>query len=356
MAIKELIESRISRAINERVFPACVVGAVNKRGEKLVLPFGRSTYEENSPQVTNDTIFDVASITKAIPTSSLALKLIDEGKLQLESGLIDYLPEFEGSHREEILIRHLLTLGLEFKLNNLSSYKNEAPDKILERILKAGLASPPGNTFLYTNSSSILLGLVTEKITKNTLDKTAAKYFFKPLKMERTTFSPLKRFNKDAIAPSEIDDWRGLVQGEVHDESTCALMKSDKTFGSAGLFSPVPDLLNFLEMLLNEGTLNGKRYFSPGIIKLMHTNQVEELGACHGLGWELYQPQYMGQYCTKETFGKTGFTGCVVICDIGKGIGMAMLSNTTYPKRKPLQEHVALINAVRRDIADIIFS
>ena len=354
--MEEKIRTRILRAIKEKVFPGCVVGVVRKSGEVLVLPFGQFTYEADLPKIKEDTIFDVASITKSIPTACLALKLIDEGKLKLEERLIDFIPEFKGNYREEIKIKHLLTLTLEFKLNNLSSYKNEPAKKILERILTADLKKPPGEGFLYANSASILLGSVIEKITKEKLDELAVDSFFEPLKMDRTIFWPLKKFDKNDIVPTENDGWRGGdIQGEVHDESAYVFMKAGRTVGSAGLFSTVPDLLKFLEMLLNEGALDGHQYFSPKMVHSMHSNQLGSLDQYHGLGWELYQPHYMGQYCTEETFGKTGFTGCVVMCDVSYGVGMVMLSNTTYPKRKPRQEHINSINEVRRDIADIIF-
>lgn len=354
--MEELISKRIKQAIQEKVFPGCVVGVVRRNGGRSVWPFGRFTYNEDSPLVQEDSIFDVASITKAIPTSSLALKLIDEGKLKLDDKLIEFVPEFRNSDRDKVLIKYLLTQTLDFAFH-LSTYKNGIPEEILKRIFTTNLKTEPGKKFAYTNTASILLGLVAERIFNDELENLGAKHFFAPLEMDRTTFWPLKIFDKKQIVPTENDGWReGEIQGVVHDESAYVFAKSGKAVGSAGLFSTTPDLLNFLEMLLNEGKSRGRRYLSPGIIKLMHTNQLEDIGACHGLGWELYQPRYMGQYCTEETFGKTGFTGCVVICDIGKGVGIAMLSNTTYPKRKPLEEHIDTINTVRRDIADIVFS
>lgn len=354
--MEQQIRERIGQAIQEKVFPGCVVGVVKKNSERLVLPFGRFTYEGSSPPVKGDSIFDVASITKAIPTSSLALRLIDEGKLNINDKLINIIPAFKGGYRDQVRIRHLLTMTLVFKLNSLSSYKDQPRDEILKIIFGADLKHPPGEAFLYTNSSSILLGIVVERIAGSTLDKLADDYFFKSLEMSRTTFWPLEKFNQEEIVPTENDGWReGDTRGEVHDESAYAFMKSGKAVGSAGLFSTAPDLLNFLEMLQNGGRLKGHRYFSPEIIKEMHTNQIGELGY-QGLGWELYQPHYMGKYCTKETFGKTGFTGCVVICDIGKEVGIVILSNTTYPKRKSREMHIETINRVRRDIADIVFS
>ena len=353
--MEENIGNRILRAIEEKVFPGCVVGVVKRNGEKLVLPFGQFTCEADSPKIKEDTIFDVASITKSIPTACLALKLVEEGRLKLEDRLIDFIPEFRNSDRDKVLIKHLLTQTLDYNFR-LFDYRDESPDRILEAIFTTDFKGEPGRKFEYRDPNSILLGLVIEKILGNTLDNLGSEHYFNPLGMSRTRFRPLEQFQKEEIVPTEIDDWRGrIVQGEVHDESAFALGKK-MAVGEAGLFSTAPDLLKFLLMLLNEGKLNGHQYFSPEIVHSMHTNQLEPLGRYHGLGWELYQPGYMGRHCTKETFGKTGFTGCVVMCDISKGVGIVMLSNTTYPRRKPLREHAALIHAVRRDIAEVIFS
>jgi CubicO group peptidase (beta-lactamase class C family) len=155
---------------------------------------------------------------------------------------------------------------------------------------------------------------------------------------------------KTDIAPTEIDCWRGgVVQGEVHDESAWAL---NRPVGSAGLFSTVPDLLTFLCMLLNRGTWKGVRFFSEESIQAMGTNQIAHIGSCTGLGWELNQPRYMGKNCSDWCIGKTGFTGCVFLCDLDKGMGMVLLSNSTFPQRNNNQE---AINSVRRDVADIVF-
>ena len=117
--------------------------------------------------------------------------------------------------------------------------------------------------------------------------------------------------------PTEYDSLfrKTQIHGTVHDESAAIFrIKDNKTVGHAGLFSTVPDILNFLEMLLNHGTLNNRKYFSSEIIKQMHTNYIEELGDFVGLGWELNQPRYMGKKSTVNTFGKTGFTGCLCVC------------------------------------------
>lgn len=377
------ISERIGRAIEEQVFPGCVVGIVDASGSRLVLPFGRYTYEPDALEVREDTVYDVASITKAIPVSCLALQLIEQKRVHLDDRLIEYLPEFNNPDRESVLIRHLLSHTLHFGFP-LSSLKNQSSERIMRAIFETPFKSRPGSVFSYSNATSILLGLVIERIYGESLDDAADRVFFEPLLMEKTTFHPLQRFERSEIVPTEIDNWRGgVVQGEVHDESAWALLHAPKseqkvigtdndteedkrltegsplvstlpgTPGSAGLFSTAPDLLNFLHMFLNHGTWKGMRFFSDETIRDMSTNRIESIGACTGLGWELNQPRYMGERCSQRTIGKTGFTGCMCLCDMEKGFGIVLLSNYTYPGRKPDKE---TINEVRRDIADILFS
>jgi CubicO group peptidase (beta-lactamase class C family) len=298
-----------------------------------------------------DSIFDIASITKAIPTSSLALQLIDKGMLHPDDRLITYVPEFSNSTREKVLIRHLLTQTLNYNFR-LSALKDIGPDGILNAILTTEFSSEPGSTFFYTNATSILLGMVVEKLNKECLAITAQREFFDPLGMERTSFFP-EQFHKHDIVPSEIDAWRGrMVWGEIHDESAFVL-RQKMVAGSAGLFSTVPDLMRFLQMLLNNGIWQGRRYFSDNSMRQMQTNQISGLGLYAGLGWELYQKRYMGSFCTQQTIGKTGFTGCICISDIPRKTAMVLLSNYTFPARKP---DMQAIDSVRRDIADIILS
>ena len=348
MDFKNQITKEASSAIENKVFPGCVVGVVNRNGERQILPFGNFTYDPISSVVKVDTIYDVASITKSIPTGSLALQLIDEGKLKLTDKLIDYIPEFRNSDRENVLIKHLLTYTIDGY--GLASLKEKSAAGLYETLLTHDFEKRPGTVFKYTNIPAALLGLVVEKINGDTLDNLADEHFLKPLKMSRSTFYP-ERFPKEEIVPTESDEWRGLVHGIVHDESAYICKKEGKIVGHAGLFSTASDILNFLEMLLHKGTFNGKKYFSEKVIEQMGTNQIPELNDFTGLGWELNQPRYMGDYCTPYTFGKTGFTGTLVICDVEKGIAYVILSNRIFPKR-PADS--AAINAFRKKIGEII--
>lgn len=345
------LSQRINRAIQEKVFPGCVFGFIHPMYKKKVIPFGTYNYDENSQQITQESIFDVASITKAIPTSSLALKLIDEKKLFLNDRVIKYVPELNNNYRDQVLVKHLLTQTLNFDFR-LSSLKNLNAGGILNAILTTDFIHEPGQSFFYSNATSILLGIIVERVYNQCLAEVAAKEFFKPLGMENTSFF-VEDLKKESIVPTEIDPWRNReIKGEIHDESAF-ILRNKMIAGSAGLFTTASDIMLFLEMLLNKGVMNGKTYFSPDIFLQMQTNQISHLNLSAGLGWELYQKRYMGQHCTEKTIGKTGFTGCVCVADVDRQKAFVLLSNYTYPTRK---KDSSQIDSVRSDIADIIFS
>ena len=353
--IRLLAESAIAR----RTFPGCVVGVVKRDGTRWVLPFGRFTYEESSPAVMGNTLYDVASITKSIPTGSLALQLIDEGRLSLDDKLIDFIPEFNNSDREAVRIKHLLTYtldgyGFASALDDgrgLAAFQEGAGEALLNLLLTRDFEHRPGTVFKYTNIPAALLGLVVEKVYGEKIDVLASTRFFEPLGMMRSTFYP-EKYSKDEIPPTEIDSWRGEVQGIVHEESAWLAKKDNTLFGHAGLFSTADDILTFMEMLLNGGELKGHRFFSEEIISQMEANQIPELNDSTGLGWELNQPRFMGKHCTPKTFGKTGFTGTLCAADRDKGVAYVILSNRTYPERSP---DSAAINTFRADVGEIVF-
>lgn len=331
--MRKEIENRVKRAIEEKVFPGCVIGTIRTNGSREILPFGRFAYDADGQGVTEDTIYDLASITKSIPTASLVLQLMDEGKLKTSDKLITYIPEFASRWRDKVTLEHLLAYrihGLQ-----LSSLKDKTADEILVSAYSHELADKPGEKSYYTNLPALLLGIVLERVGGKSLDALAREHFFIPLNMMRTSFFPSQK--KDEIAPTEIVE--GLeVRGVVHDESARVFAKAGLAVGHAGLFSTAPDILNFLESLLQ-----GKY---PKIVE----------GAQKDLGWQLNQSWFMGTKCGPLTFGKTGFTGTSVVADIDRGVGFVILSNRTYPQRPPDAASIhSAINPFRADIADIVF-
>lgn len=351
--MEDLITARIRRAITEKVFPGCVVGWVKGDSKRSIIPLGCFTYAPDAQLVNADSMFDVASITKAIPGSAAILTLLDKNKIDLDDKLVKFIPEFGNfDNKKEVTIKHLLTYTLDLDVLAMASLKTKTADEIINYIIRAPLKNRPGSKFLYANSTAFFFGFIVEKVTGQKLDAFSKDYFFRPLGMTRTTFHP-EEFNKQEIIPTEIDEWRGgLLQGIVHDESAFILNKKYIS-GIAGLFSTVPDLLNFEEMLLHNGVKDNIRYFSEAIIAQMHTNQLEVIGVSAGLGWEMNDPMRMGKF-SKEIIGKTGFTGCMVMINFIRDTALAILSNRVYPRRP--NDGGEAINEVRRDIANMIFS
>ncbi|MBD3421687.1 MAG: serine hydrolase [Chitinivibrionales bacterium] len=349
--VREKIATRIERAISDEVFPGCVVGVIDRSGTREIFPFGRFTYDMSAPDMSEDAVFDVASVTKSIPTSTLALMLIDRGELAADTRVVEYLPELQTNFNDDIRMQHLLTHTLDFRVR-LSALKDLPPEKILQEIYTTHFEKPPGTAYCYSNASSILLGICLRRAADKPLDRLAGEMLFEPLQMHATTFHP-QTVDIARIVPTEYDDWRGrLIRGEVHDESAWVLSRQSPA-GSAGLFSTAPDLLNFLQMLLNNGRIDNHYCISSDMIRRMHTNQLSIDGMRTGLGWELCRRRYMGDACSDMTFGKTGFTGCVCLCDPAKGRALVFLSNFTYPRRKSSRN---LINDIRKDIADMVFA
>ncbi|HTR19200.1 MAG TPA: serine hydrolase domain-containing protein [Candidatus Paceibacterota bacterium] len=325
----EKISTWARQAIEERVFPGCVIGIVRKNGEREVLPFGRFTYENDSPKVAEDSIYDLASVTKSIPVASLTAMFVAEGRLSFDDKVKKHLPELRndfGATIEDLL---------RYRVHGprMSALRYPTFEQVRTHIFEHGFDAPPGKSD-YTNLPAFLLGIVLERVGGEILPALAHKYFFGPLEMNDTTFFP---HDIASIAPTELVEGKE-IRGIVHDESARMFAQKRRAVGHAGLFATAPDLLNFLEALLQ-----GK---FPAVVD----------AAEKGLGWQLYQQWFMG-HCGAKTFGKTGFTGTSVVVDREKRTGLVILSNRTYPKRPPDAASInSAINSFRAEVADIVFS
>lgn len=322
----EGIETLAARAIKDGVFPGCVVALVRK-GDRSIRAFG--TLAHNGEKAREDTIYDLASITKSIPVSSLILKLIYENTLSLSDLVRTWIPELQNDHAATI--EDLLRYRVHGEPMSLVAHL--APKEIQKHILQTGFADLPGES-QYSNLPAFLLGIIVERASGKSIECFAREAFFDPLNMH-STFFPIAGTEFDvahSIAPTETEE-TGDVIGIVHDESARAFAREGKSVGHAGLFSNAGDMATFLEALL-AGSF-------PYIVK----------GAQKGLGWELNRGGFMGTHFGPRTFGKTGFTGTSIVCDCDRGVGLVILSNRTYPTRPTDNEP---INAFRRAVADLV--
>ncbi len=346
-----LVRERIERAIAGKIFPGAVVGVVNKEGDRKIISAGSFAYESDSSRVTEETAYDMASVTKSIPVALMAFMFIEQNKLSLDDKVIKYIPEIKIKDAEKGLIKHLLTYTYALKKNpdpNFS-YEHAKVSDILDFHFNRDFDFLPGTEYRYGNAPANLIGIILERISGKKLYNLAREMIFLPMNMKNSTFSPE---NKNMIPPTEIVSWRGTIQGVVHDETAFILQNDGYNPGCAGLFSNAGDLLNVAEMILNGGLYKGKKILIEQTIDVMKSNALREIGQSHGIGWELNQPRFMGRFAHEGMIGKTGFTGTCCIVDPKNGIAMVLLSNRTYPKRGNPDAFYSL----RRDIADIVFT
>ena len=345
------IERLLEQAESAGVFHKAVAGFILPDGSTRLVAF-------NTPE---NTVFDIASLTKVCPTSTLALCYILEGKLHLDDRVIDYIPELQTNYREDIRIFHLLTHSLDYRVP-MKTLRTLPPEGILNALFTYQFEKAPGADFNYGNPASVLLGIILQRIAGKDLQQQGRERFFEPLGMTRSGWDPLTReWNRipvEEIAPTEICSFRGReIRGEIHDESAWVLRKLYPV-GSAGMFSCVPDLLKFVKMVLNDGlgeNAGGEpvRVAPAGILEMVSNNAFDKtVGACTALGWELAQSKFMGSRVSPRTFGKTGFTGASIVADAIAGAAAVLLCDFTYPHREPNADR---IHAFRAALADAFF-
>jgi CubicO group peptidase (beta-lactamase class C family) len=328
-------------------FPGGVL-AVGHRGGLLHLhPFGRLTYEEDAPPVTADTLYDLASLTKVVAPTTMAMILVDEGKLDLDQAVQELLPGFQGAGKEAVTVRHLLThsSGLPALAPLYKEIQGREP--YLERIQAMDLVYPTGSRSTYSDLGMILLGEILERAAGQPLETFVRTRVLDPLEMRGTLFLPPAAL-LPRIAPTEIDPWRGrLVHGEVHDENAFAM---GGVAPHAGLFGTAGDLARFARMLLNRGTLDGRRIMSRQTVDLF-TRRAGIPDSDRALGWDTKSAEgsSAGTLFSPSSFGHTGYTGTSLWIDPERGLFVILLTNRVHPTREN-----NLIREVRPAVADAV--
>jgi CubicO group peptidase (beta-lactamase class C family) len=327
------VDSLFAAAIEDSVFPGAVA-LVGYKGEKVFeKAYGKFTYSPDAKVMTTDAIFDLASVTKVIGTTSAAMILVDEGKLNLDEKVAAYLPEFGNNGKENVTIRNILlhNTGLPaFKRYYLTMQTGE---QLINDIMNCELDNPPGAKYVYSDLGMITLQKVIERITGKGIDKFLSEKLFKPLGMNDSYYAPPDEVIERCV-PTELDDyWRHeLVKGKVHDENAYML---GGVAGHAGLFSTADDISKVMFTLLNDGKYNGEQIFDPELIKNWTTKQSEQ--STRGIGWDTIDLEgysSAGHKLSKNSFGHTGFTGTSVWADKDEDLFIILLTNRVYPTRK----------------------
>ena len=338
------LDSIMRIAIAEGAAPGGVL-AVGRYG-RLVHMKGYGTIDtvKASAPVDENTIYDMASLTKVVATTTAAMILEEQGLLDLDRTVASYLPEFNAPDKAAITVRMLITHrgGLEAFAPLYREFKGR--EQYLTQINTRPLKSQPGTETVYSDWDLILLQLVIERLTSQTLDRFVAEKVFTPLGMTGTMFNPDSLTLFARIAPTEIDSVRGgLVRGKVHDENAWAI---GGVSGHAGLFSTARDLTVFAQMLLNGGEYNAVRIARPATIARWTAPQSR--ASSRALGWDTpSKGSSAGNYFSPRSFGHTGFTGTSIWIDPEKNLFVILLTNRVNPTRNN-NRHVPL----RRAVAD----
>ena len=326
----------IRDAIAQHAFPGATL-AVTHLGRLVALQgFGRFTYANDSPEVQQNTIFDLASLTKVVATTPIAMLLYERGKLDFDEPLARTLPDFvsmapkhQQSQRASVTIRMLLahSSGLP-AYERLYEFANTHRD-LVHGALTARLTAPPGSRAEYSDIGFILLGEVLCRKAGLPLDVFARQEIFTPLGMARTRFKPLPE-SKSEIAPTENDEkFRGrVIQGEVNDENAYVMAG---VAGHAGVFAPASDLARFAECMLH----GGSPIVKPETVKLFTRRESSPPGTTRALGWDTpSRPESSsGRLFSQESFGHLGFTGTSLWIDPTRNLSVTLLTNRTWPDR-----------------------
>jgi CubicO group peptidase (beta-lactamase class C family) len=340
------IDHVIERGIRAGGYPGASV-VVGRRGAAVwEKGFGHLGWNSSDPDVTANTIYDLASLTKVVGTTTAVMLLYDEEKIQLDEPVKTYLPEFSGGDKNLVTVRMLLEhrsgLPAGRDLWRLAS----SPADARRAVLETPLAFKPGRYEEYSDLGADVLGFMVERVTGQSLDAFLDARVFKPLQMTETMFRPSPLL-KAQIAPTEINPPRGYpLRGEVHDENAYAL---GGVAGHAGIFSTAADLSVFAQMMLNGGEYQGTRLIKESTVALFTKNTASR--GTRALGWDTCGHQgSCGKDLSDDAYGHTGFTGTSLWIDPEREMFVILLTNRVHAARA--KRPATVIADVRADLSD----
>jgi serine-type D-Ala-D-Ala carboxypeptidase len=319
----------IRAGIDARAFPAAAV-AVTLRAKLVALKaFGRFTFDAQSPAATEQSIFDLASVSKIVATTTMAMILYDRGELDLDIPVRNIIPEFAGQdwRRDEITIHMLLSHSSGLPAYEKLFEQAHTRDELLHKAYRTPLTTDPGVVVVYSDIGFIILGEALARLAGEDLAQFCQSNIFGPLGMLKTCYCPPQPM-RAGIPPTANDTWfrHRIIQGEVHDENASVM---EGIAGHAGVFSCATDVAVFAQ-----GMLSGK-LVRPDNVLLFTRRQTQPVGSSRALGWDTpSQPSQSGQYLSRQSFGHLGYTGTSLWIDPERQLSIVLLTNRTWPDNR----------------------
>ena len=339
------IDRIVTRGINAGGYPGASV-VIGRNGYAVYQKgFGKLGWTTSSGRVTADrSIYDLASLTKVVGTTTAAMVLFDQGRLDLNAPVSTYLPAFSGGWKDSVTVRHLLTHRSGLPAGRDLWRIARTPDEARAAVLSTNLECKPGQCYIYSDLGADVLGFVIEAVAGEPLDAFLHDKVFEPLGMNDTFFRPADSLTY-RIAPTEMAPPRGYpLRGEVHDENAYAL---GGVAGHAGLFSTAADLSIFAQMMLNGGSYNGVRILSDTTVALF----THRAAGTRALGWDTADGDGgSGRFLDSRAYGHTGYTGTSIWIDPERQMFVLLLTNRVHAARA--RRPAKVISDVRADLAD----
>ncbi len=343
--IADSLASVLTRALSDGAFPGAVAIVGTSAGVTVTHGVGQLDTSIPSPPDAR-TLYDLASLTKVVATTTMMLQLVDQNRVQLDAPVVQYLTDWKGSGASAVTIRQLLSHSS--GMAAWRAFYKEAVDRADARaqLLLVGPEVPPGTRFLYSDMNFMLLGMVVERVTGMALDSAFQQMVARPLHMADTRFRP-DTTQRARIAPTEFDPWRQRkLHGEVHDENAS---RFEGVSGHAGLFSTGDDLTRVVRAWLNGGVLDGVRIASEKTVA-QFTRVQDSVLSRRALGWETPTgSNSAGRRLSARAFGHTGFTGTSIWMDPERDLFIILLTNRVNPTRENRK-----IGGVRSALADAV--
>ncbi|MGI8423520.1 MAG: serine hydrolase domain-containing protein [Chloroflexota bacterium] len=323
----------LRRAVEDGLVPGAAAAVGTADGRLRAEAYGWAQLEPRRRRLDLDMLFDCASLTKVVVTTTLALHAIETGHLFLGQKAASAVPEFGAAGKDDVTIRHLLThtSGLPAGIDVSASGKTRAA--ALRTVWDTPLAAPSASAVVYSDLGFITLGEVLARVLGKPLHRLASDAIFEPLGMRDACFNPARRDR--CVATEIVPERGGLVVGEVHDDNAAVM---GGVAGHAGLFATLADVERFARMWLGSGSLEGRRVLSPAATALAtrdQTGSVDRL-AQRGLGWVLTPNGFWpaADLASPTSYSHTGFTGTSIVIDPTIGIYAVLLTNRVHPSRE----------------------